>query len=539
MDDSATVGIDLGTTFSVIAYINEFGKPQVIPNNEGQLITASAVCFEPDRVIVGQSARNCAAAQPENVVQFIKREMGTEWKQVFNNTPYSPEMISALIIRKLKEDAERYLGHTVSDAVITVPAYFDDTRRRATIQAGEIAGLRVRRVVNEPTAAAVAFGTLHQEQAEGRTLLVYDMGGGTFDVTIMRVENGTLRTLATDGDWALGGKNFDDRLMEYVRTQFEAEHGIDPFEGEHGLDVEADVRIRCEQAKTALSTTTKHTVLCIAEGHTTSVVITREIFEEQILDLLARSFLLTDSCLDAAKLPSEAIDIVLLVGGSTRIPAIRQELEQRFPEKINATVQPDLAVAEGAALVAAMDRIAEAEADANAYATAAEDPTIEKDELPPPPLPLPREYRNLPMLNIVDVVAHSIGVLVRDRAVEKGYRNAHLIPRNTEVPYEHKARYYTSEPGQTGIDINVLQGEDSDPLYCLEIGCASIFDLPPDRPVGRPIDVTIGYTPDAVIRVHAVDVETGRAVNATYSDPYSLSTEQMTKACDIIAAQLL
>ena len=286
---SRAIGIDLGTTFSAIAVLNEFGKAEIIPNAEGERVTPSVVYFgDGDSVVVGSVAKNSAVSDPYNVVEFIKRQMGNaDYVFTHGDAEYGPEQISALILKKLRQDAERLLGEEVNDAVITVPAYFDDARRRATINAGKIAGLNVLRIINEPTAAALAYGLTN---ASEQRIMVYDLGGGTFDVTVMDVARGEITVVATDGDHMLGGNDFDDQIMLYVNDAFKREHGVDLLAE---IEVQQDLRQRAEAAKKTLSSRPSAKISMSASGKRLTVDLTREQLEQMTGHLLERT---QDAC---------------------------------------------------------------------------------------------------------------------------------------------------------------------------------------------------------------------------------------------------
>ena len=307
------VGIDLGTTFSVIAHINEHGQPEIIPNLESDRITPSVVMFEDNLVTVGKIAKQNARAVPEQIVEFIKREMGksrTNFFRTFDEKDYSPEELSALILTKLKQDAEIYLNEEVTDAVITVPAYFHDAEREATRNAGKIAGFNVLQVLNEPTAAALAYGI--DQLGNNQNVFVFDLGGGTFDVTIMQVSESEIQMLATNGDHRLGGKDWDDKIITYVAEMFEIEHGENPLDDLHTYQ---DLQLDAIGAKESLSQRQRALIVCGYNGKTTRVELLREKFEELTTDLLERCRTLCELVLSEAEMSWTDIDKILLVGG--------------------------------------------------------------------------------------------------------------------------------------------------------------------------------------------------------------------------------
>jgi molecular chaperone DnaK (HSP70) len=341
------LGIDLGTTFSAMAYVNAYGRPEIIPNADGHRTTPSVVhFFDEDGVVVGEEAVKMCVLEPEHVVRFIKRSMGEEdFTLEFFGRVYTPQEVSALILRKLKEDAEEALGVEVRDAVITVPAYFNSAQRGATAEAGAIAGLHVLSIINEPTSAAIAYG-LDKLGAE-RTLLVFDLGGGTFDVTVMRVEGNALVTLASDGNAELGGKDWDDRLVDHVAERFVQEHNTDPRDEPSAFQ---ELYERCLSAKISLSTKDRTLVPVNFRGRRSAIEVTRDLFESLTSDLVQQCVDTTNLVLEKAALSFSNIDDVLLVGGATRMPMIRRALTTAAAKDPVADINPDECVALGAAL---------------------------------------------------------------------------------------------------------------------------------------------------------------------------------------------
>src|SRR3954454_2196437 len=344
------VGIDLGTTFCAMAHIDPYGKPQIIPNSESERLTPSVILFNGTSVIVGTLAKNNAVAEAERIVDFVKREMGKpkeQFQREFVGKVYSAEELSALILRKLKADAEKYLKEPVTDAVITVPAYFNDAERTATITAGQLAGLNVLQIINEPTAAAVAYGL--DKLGEDQTVFVFDLGGGTFDVTIMRIENHKLDIIATNGDHRLGGKDWDDVIVNYVAEEFDRANGENPL-----LDLQSyqDLQSRALAAKIHLSSRAKTAIVHSYNGKSVKVELTREDFEERTRHLVEKCKAICEIVMQEAKMDWKDIDKVLLVGGMTRMPMVREMVAQLSPVPLEADVNPDEAVAIGAAIQA-------------------------------------------------------------------------------------------------------------------------------------------------------------------------------------------
>mgnify|MGYP001032093549 CR=1 FL=1 len=500
MTSLSAIGIDLGTTYSVVAAIDDHGSPVIVPNAESERLTPSVVFFDEDAIVVGQIAKDAAGSNPDQVVMFVKRQMGSpSWFFPYQRQRYTPTDISAMILRKLKQDAEKYLGRSLSHAVITVPAYFDDAHRRATIAAGEIAGFRVLDLINEPTAAAIAFGVDRGNQQE--TVLIYDLGGGTFDVTIMQVNRSEFRVLATDGDHQLGGKDFDDAIMRFAVDQFVSEHGFDP--SAEPLDA-AELRANAEKAKRELSKRVRTLLMVKSQGRTSRVELSREQFDALIKNKIDTTLTLVRSTLRDAKLAPDQIDRVLLIGGSTRVLSVRSALAQFFGKEPDSSVNPDEAVALGAALMAAKKAVE----------------VIPEEVLPP-------VAEKVGGLQITDVTSHSLGIEAFVPGTNQRI-NSIIIPRNSPIPTEVSREFVTTLPGQTAIKMTIYQGEFQDPSLCNPIGDFTLSGLPGDRPPGRKVRVTIAYGANGVINVTALDVETGRETTTTVSYKVGQSQEQVS-----------
>src|SRR5882724_9409855 len=357
MSKRKVVGIDLGTTFSAIAHIDAYGKPQIIPNTETERITPSVIFFDDSQVIVGTVAKNNAVAEPEKIVDFVKREMGKpkdQFHREFGGKIYSAEELSALIIRKLKADAEKYLDQPITDAVITVPAYFNDAERTATITAGQLAGLNVLQIINEPTAGALAYGLDKLDQDQ--TVFVFDLGGGTFDVTIMRIHEHMIEMLATNGDHRLGGKDWDDVIVNMVADEFDKCHGENPL-----LDLQSyqDLQSRALAAKIQLSSRKRTTIVHHHNGKSVKLELTREEFEKSTRHLVEKCKTICEMVMQEAKMKWDKVDKVLLVGGMTRMPMVRTMISELTPSPIVDDVNPDEAVALGAAIQAVLSMLRE------------------------------------------------------------------------------------------------------------------------------------------------------------------------------------
>jgi molecular chaperone DnaK len=488
--EASALGIDLGTTFSVVAQVNEAGLPVVLPNAEGSPTTPSVVLFDAGQAVVGAVARESLATEPESVVQLVKRHIGSGWTFDYGGVCYRPEHVSALILRKLAQDAQLLAG-PVTQAAITVPAYFNDPMRAATLRAGELAGLDVLGLLSEPTAAALAFG--YDRRPTGATGVVVDLGGGTFDVTVMEYDGHDLTVRATGGDAYLGGANFDKVLFDYFAERFEAAHGLDindpdALSLEECTQVSQDWLLRANRAKHDLTARDRSTTALQAAGLTLRVEVSREEF-------LARSKILldemTEKMLDvvaAAGVTPRDISVLLAVGGSTRMPAVRARMQDIFGTAPDTSVRPDEAVALGAALFAAQRQLERGGALVM-EATA-------------------RDY--LERLSVTDVAAHSLGISAFEAA--NGPQRpvmATLLPRNTGLPFGAERTFYTMRPGETRIVVPVLEGESSDPDLCRRVGVVVIDELPAGRPAQQPVHVTMSLNRDGILQVSATDVTTG------------------------------
>jgi molecular chaperone DnaK len=468
------VGIDLGTTFSAIAHVNQHGQPEVLSNAEGDRITPSVILFEDDDVIVGSYAKQASMAYPEQVVEFVKRHMGdNSYRFKYRGREYTPEQLSSYILAKLKQDAELRLGHRIEQAVITVPAYFNDLQRRATMRAGELAGLKVLKLINEPTAAAFAYGL--NNAGKNMRVLVYDLGGGTFDVTLCDIHDNEINVVATDGDHLLGGKDFDDCLIAHVAQAFKEKHGLDPLEE---IASYHDLRQKCVSAKISLTKRPKVNIFHDYASKVLRLAVTREMFEEMTHHLLVRCETITRNMVEAAKADPASIDVVLLAGGSTRMPMVRESLTQMFGKAPATDINPDEAVARGAALTAAIE----------AAELAGEESPVD--------------------IRTHDVTSHSLGMVVYR---EGRLFNSKIIERNTRIPAEKtRDNFSTTHDGQSTMDLWLVQGEDQDPLKCSVLGHFEFYGIAP-RPAGQArLAVTYRYNSNGIVEIEAMDLENGQ-----------------------------
>jgi len=481
------LGIDLGTTNSCMA-VMEGGEPVVIPNAEGGRTTPSVVGFsKTGERLVGQVAKRQAVSNPERTVQSIKRHMGSDYKVEIEGKKYTPEEISAMILQKLKADAEAYLGEKVTQAVITVPAYFTDSQRQATKDAGKIAGLEVLRIINEPTAASLAYGL---DKEDDQTILVFDLGGGTFDVSILELGEGVFEVKATSGNNRLGGDDFDQRVMDYLVNEFKKETGIDLSKDRMAMQ---RIKEAAEKAKVELSgvTTTNVNLPFItadADGPKhLDVNITRAKFEELTEDLVEKTMEPTRQAMKDAGLEPKDIDKILLVGGSTRIPAVQEAIKKFLGKEPHKGINPDECVAIGAAIQAGV---------------------------------LAGEVKDVLLL---DVTPLSLGIETLGGVFTK------LIERNTTIPTSKSQIFSTAADGQTTVEIHVLQGERPMAADNKTLGRFQLTGIPP-APRGVPqIEVTFDIDANGIVNVSAKDKGTGKEQSITITGGSGLSDEEIER----------
>ena len=491
------VGIDLGTTYSVLAYVNDAGVPTTVNNAEGEMLTPSVLLFENDGVVVGKEAAKALLTEASNVAECPKRFMGSRvYSKEFGGRRFPPEALQAWILNKLKNDAEQAIGVT-QKAVITVPAYFDEVRRKATQDAGYIAGLDVIDIINEPTAAAIAYGFNagwigDKGTAKEKTrVLVYDLGGGTFDVTVMDIEGKEFRAVATDGDVQLGGHDWDLRLADHVSEKFLSQHGFDP---RNDADTLGRLLANCMAAKETLSVREKTSINCLHGSHAIRIEVMREEFEEMTLDLLDRTDFTVRQTLKAANTKWTDIDKVLLVGGSTRMPAVAKMLTTLSGQTPDTSLSPDQAVAHGAAIRAAII------------------------------MGTTKEFQETKIKN---VNSHSLGVVANE--IETGTpRVVTLIPRNTPLPVVARRVFKIHKKDQESLLIKVVEGESDNPGDCSIVGTCSIWDLPESLPVGTPIEVRFAYEENGRLKIKVkLGGEDRRSFRYEVERPNSLTKEQL------------
>jgi molecular chaperone DnaK len=481
------VGIDLGTTNSVVSVL-EAGEPTVIPNAEGQRTTPSVVAFsKTGEVLVGEVAKRQAITNPDRTIRSVKREMGTSWSIDIDGKKFTPQEISARILQKLKRDAESYLGDTVTQAVVTVPAYFDDAQRQATKEAGSIAGLEVLRIINEPTAAALAYGL---DKETDQTILVFDLGGGTFDVSILDIGEGVFEVKSTSGNTHLGGDDWDQRVIDWLVAEFKNAHGIDLSKDKMALQ---RLKEAAEKAKIELSSTQETTInlpflSATPDGplHLESR-LTRSKFQEMTADLLEACKGPFEQAIRDAGVDKSAINHVILVGGSTRMPAVQQLVTDLTGKEPHKGVNPDEVVAVGAAIQAGV---------------------------------LKGEVKDILLL---DVTPLSLGIET------KGQIFTRLIERNTTIPTKRSEVFTTAEDGQPSVEIHVLQGESDMAYRNKTLGKFQLVDLPP-APRGIPqIEVTFDIDANGIVHVSARDRATAKEQSMTITGQSALNRDEIER----------
>ena len=482
------IGIDLGTTNSCVA-VMEGGEPTVITNPEGARTTPSVVAFtKTGERLVGQVAKRQAITNPDRTISSIKRDMGTDRKVTIDDKSYSPQEISAMILQKLKSDAESYLGETVSQAVITVPAYFSDAQRQATKDAGKIAGLEVLRIINEPTAAALAYGL---DKDNDQKIMVYDLGGGTFDVSILEIGDGVFEVLATSGNNRLGGDDFDEKVMNYLADEFQKENGIDLRQDKMALQ---RLKEAAEKAKIELSgvMSTNINLPFITADQSgpkhLDITLTRAQFDSLTADLVEKTMEPTRNALRDAGLSAGDINKVLLVGGSSRIPAVQDAVQKFIGQEPHKGINPDECVAIGASIQAGV---------------------------------LSGDVEDLVLL---DVTPLSLGIETMGGVLTK------LIERNTTIPTKKSQIFSTAADNQTSVEVHVLQGEREMAAYNKTLGRFSLSNIPP-APRGVPqIEVTFDIDANGIVNVSAKDLGTGSEQKITITSSTNLSDDDIDKA---------
>ena len=487
---SKIIGIDLGTTNSCVA-VMEGGQPVVIANTEGMRTTPSVVGFAKNgERLVGEAAKRQAVTNPENTISSIKRHMGTDYKVNANGKTYSPQEISAMILQKLKSDAESYLGTKITEAVITVPAYFTDSQRQATKDAGKIAGMEVKRIINEPTAAALAYGLENEKEQK---IMVYDLGGGTFDVSIIDIGDGVIEVMATSGNNHLGGDDFDERVANYLISEFKKSDGVDLSKDKMAMQ---RIKEAAEKAKKELSTTTTTNInlpfiTATSEGPKhLDITLTRAKFDELTADLVEATMGPVNTALKDANLSASQLDKILLVGGSTRVPAVQEAVKKITGKEPFKGINPDECVAIGASIQGGK---------------------LAGDE-------------GAGSILLLDVTPLSLGIETAGGIATK------LIDRNTTIPTNKKQVFSTAADGQTAVDVHIVQGERPLARDNKTLGQFRLDGIAP-APRGIPqIEVTFDIDANGIVHVSAKDLGTGKEQSVTITASSNLSDEEIDKA---------
>jgi len=576
------VGIDLGTTFSALAYLDARGQPRSVVNSRGHDVTPSAVWIKPDRsVVVGEAALLARRKRPDHVAINFKRDMGEKvYHEPVCGKQFSPQALSSLVLKKLAMDARTVL-EDISGAVITVPAYFGDARRKATQDAGRIAGLNVLDIINEPTAAALANAfreyALHGGDMSRidvariatrapATTLIYDLGGGTFDVTIIRIDNNEFEVLATGGEVRLGGVDFDRRLLNYCCDEFQRRFGIDPRATPEST---VGVLAACEEAKIQLSSADQTAIVVDYLGKQLKLPVSRARFEQLTADLMARTQLCVEMLLEDALLGWDKIDNVLLVGGSSRMPRVASMLTQISGKRAELAEVPDQIVAHGAAIHAAIiaydhdtatsrapRRVTadsqlsflEAEDEAHKGPGASGSSTfddipislpIEEDEHEQPVSAAithvaPQAYAPPRTVRLTDVNSHGLGVIVRSSR-EGRTVNSVIIPKNTPLPTTRVKVFGTEAPNQRQVRLRITEGDARDPRGCTQIGECVIRLLPKGLPKGAPVEVSFDYDRSGCVHVRAVEMTSGATASVELRRDSGYTTEAVGKMADLVA----
>ncbi|MDA9727167.1 molecular chaperone DnaK [Acidimicrobiaceae bacterium] len=480
------VGIDLGTTNSVVAVL-EGGEPSVIANAEGNRTTPSIVAFKSEEVLVGELAKRQAITNPDNTVRSIKRHIGTDWKEKFEDKEYTPQEISARILQKLKRDAEAYLGDDVTEAVITVPAYFNDAERQATKEAGQIAGLNVLRIINEPTAASLAYGL---ENNEDQKILVFDLGGGTFDVSILEISEGVFEVKSTSGDSKLGGDDWDQRVMDWLIDKFKSSTGIDLSKDKMAVQ---RIQEGAEKAKIELSSTSETEInlpfITANDAGPQHLLekLSRSEFEKITADLVERTKEPVENALSDAGMQYSDIDHIILVGGSTRMPSVQQLVKTLTGKDPHKGVNPDEVVASGAAIQAGV---------------------------------LKGDVKDVLLL---DVTPLTLGVETKGGIMTK------MIERNTTIPTKRSEVFSTAENNQTQVEIHILQGEREVAAGNKSLGRFTLTDIPAAMAGTPQIEVTFDIDANGIVNVNAKDLGTGKEQAITITGGTALEDEEIDR----------
>lgn len=531
MSSKKIIGIDLGTTYSCVAYIDEYLKPVVLPNSDGKFTTPSAVYFEEeDKIIVGEEAKNVSKIYPGRVIEYAKRRMGDPSHAfTVDGRQYRPEEISTYILRKLVQDASQALGEEITDVIITCPAYFGVNEREATKNAGEMAGLTVRHILNEPTAAAIFFGLI---RAQGdQTVLVYDLGGGTFDITVIALKDENVDVVVTGGDNRLGGADWDKHLSEYFAAEFNKQFPDigSPLDSPHSSQ---ELLKKAEEAKISLTNKEKYKLSMSHEGERAMIELTREKFEELTSDMLESTIGMTRDVMEEARAKGcHHIDQIILVGGSSKMPYVARRIKEEFGLEPQL-LEPDLAVAKGAALAGVKTRAGDLLAEElskikGVPASEIDLGTIEEDVLQKAAQNVAdgtagefrlggKELLDMAKWKFTNVCSKGFGVVVTRRESDEDVV-AFLIHKNTTLPVETTQEFGTKFYNQTSVELRVMEqageSESSIPDDNKQIGFGNLVGLPPNLPEGSPIIVTFRLEEDGTLKVRGLEPSSNTDLN--------------------------
>ena len=542
MSEQNTIfGIDLGTTYSCIAYVDEYGRPSVVPNVDSDRTTPSVVLFSGDERIVGKEAKQTSKLEPDNVVDMVKRFMGksSEFAFIYNEKNYTPEEISSYIIKKLVQDAEQNYGKKITDVVVTCPAYFGELERASTKAAGEIAGLNVRAILNEPTAAAIFYGI---NQEEDQTILVYDLGGGTFDITVIQIEGNNIQVVCTDGDHNLGGRNWDEEVVAYLGEQWQQQTSSDddPLESPESLQ---ELYSLAEDAKKALTTRQTKNISFTHDMQRSRLSLTRKKFDEltqHLLDTTIEKMKLAIA--EAEKKGVTKFDKILMVGGSTRMPQVARRIQEEFRLETQFC-DPDEAVAKGAAVyahhlmlgeelvkvIAQKQGVSEKDVDTSKVDTdTLNDAQAEVAEM----YGLPSKVvSTAATAKIVNVTSRSFGVIILDQSKKKVVSN--LIFKNDSIPAKKVGNFCTSKDNQENVLIEIVDNFSSDQIYEVEgshkLGEA-ILSIPSRLPAGSPIEITYEINEQGLLHMYAKELKEGRDVQISIEIQDGISQKELEEA---------
>ena len=543
MSEQNTIfGIDLGTTYSCIAYVDEYGRPSIVPNVDSDRTTPSVVLFSGDERIVGKEAKNSSKLEPDNVVDMVKRFMGksSEFAFIYNEQNYTPEEISSYIIKKLVQDAEQNYGKKITDVVVTCPAYFGELERASTKLAGEIAGLNVRAILNEPTAAAISYGI---NQKEDQTILVYDLGGGTFDITVIQIEGNNIQVVCTDGDHNLGGRNWDEEVVAYLGEQWQqqASSDDDPLESPESLQ---ELYSLAEDAKKALTTRQTKNISFTHDMQRSRLSLTRKKFDEltqHLLDTTIEKMKLAIA--EAEKKGVTKFDKILMVGGSTRMPQVARRIKEEFRQEAQFC-DPDEAVAKGAAVyahhlmlgeelvkvIAQKQGVSEKDVDTSKVDTdTLNDAQAEVAEM----YGLPSKVvATATTAKIVNVTSRSFGVIILDQKSKKKVVS-NLIFKNDSIPAKKVGNFFTLEYNQENVLIEIVDNFSSDQIYEVEgshkLGEA-ILSIPSRLPAGSPIEITYKINEQGLLHMYAKELTEGRDVQISIEIQDGISQKELEEA---------